>query len=251
MLPQHEPHLAVRRSAKGVSTFMAEMLEAAGILRGATPSSLVIIDELGRGTSTYDGFGLAWAIAEHLAYTSQCFTLFATHYHELTALANAPPPPSLAHEEAAGPAQVVVAEAPAAVQPRAIVNRHVTAHTTKNSITMLYGVQAGPCPASFGIHVAELAAFPSAVVAVARAKAAQLEATAGGAGALLAAVSAGSAAASGGGTAAPTVLPATPAGDEERARAKRFVAAIAAESEALLALPPDAKRHRLGELLAL
>lgn len=124
-------------TARAQSTFMIEMLEASALLRQSTRDSLVIIDECGRGTSTDDGFGIAWAIAEHLARVTQCFTLFASHYAEITALEQQQP---------------------------GVVNRHVTVAETPDSLVMLYALADGPADRSYGIHVARLAQFPARII---------------------------------------------------------------------------------------
>ncbi|MCB1769354.1 MAG: DNA mismatch repair protein MutS [Candidatus Competibacteraceae bacterium] len=127
--------------AGGRSTFMVEMSEAANILHNATPHSLVLIDEIGRGTSTFDGLALAWACAAHLARTVRAFTLFATHYFELTRLP----------EEHPG-----------------IANVHLDAVEHGDSIVFLHRVQDGPASRSYGLQVAALAGVPAAVIHQAR-----------------------------------------------------------------------------------
>jgi len=137
--------------ANAQSTFMLEMTEAAQILHGATPNSLVLMDEIGRGTSTFDGLALAGAIATQLHDKTQAFTLFATHYFELT-------------------------EFPA--KHHAAVNVHVSATESGHDIVFLHEIQSGPASRSYGIQVARLAGMPAAVVNHARHALEHLEASA-------------------------------------------------------------------------
>jgi DNA mismatch repair protein MutS len=135
--------------ARGRSTFMVEMVETAAILAQATPKSLVILDEIGRGTSTYDGLAIAWAVVEAMHDDVQCRTLFATHYHELTRLAGRLERLSL---------------------------HHVRAREWKGDLVLLHEVADGAADRSYGIAVAKLAGLPSAVVGRAKAVLAKLEA---------------------------------------------------------------------------
>jgi len=134
--------------ARGRSTFMVEMVETAAILSQATPNSFVILDEVGRGTSTYDGLAIAWAVTEAVHDRNKCRCLFATHYHELTRLAE---------------------------RLDALSLRHVRAREWKGELVFLHEVASGPADRSYGIAVAKLAGLPAPVLARARSVLAKLE----------------------------------------------------------------------------
>lgn len=127
--------------ARGRSTFMVEMIETAAIINQAGPSSLVILDEIGRGTATYDGLAIAWAVLEYLLGVNKCRGLFATHFHELTALE---------HEY------------------DALKSVHIAVREWKEDIVFLHNVEAGSAARSYGVDVAKLAGLPGALVARAR-----------------------------------------------------------------------------------
>ncbi|MDH2998347.1 DNA mismatch repair protein MutS [Pasteurellaceae bacterium LFhippo2] len=134
--------------ASGRSTFMVEMTEMANILHQSTENSLVLVDEIGRGTSTYDGLSLAWACAEWLAKKSQSLTLFATHYFELTSLPN---------------------------QLKGVANVHLDAIEHNDTIAFMHAVQEGAASKSYGLAVAALAGVPKQVIQLAKQKLGQLE----------------------------------------------------------------------------
>jgi DNA mismatch repair protein MutS len=159
-VPAHQAHIGVvdriytrvgasDNLAEGQSTFMVEMREAAAILRGATRRSLVILDEVGRGTSTYDGLAIAWAIAEYLHDVIGCRGMFATHYHELCELA---------------------------ALRSGVRNFNVAAREYGDSVVFLHKLVAGGANRSYGVAVAKLAGVPEVALARARAVLAQLEA---------------------------------------------------------------------------
>lgn len=135
--------------ARGRSTFMVEMVETAAILAQATPRSFVILDEVGRGTSTYDGLAIAWAVVEAIHEDNRCRCLFATHYHELTRLAE---------------------------RCEALSLHHVRAREWKGELVLLHEVSEGPADRSYGLAVARLAGMPPVTVARAKAVLAKLEA---------------------------------------------------------------------------
>jgi DNA mismatch repair protein MutS len=134
--------------AGGRSTFMVEMTESANILHNATDRSLVLMDEVGRGTSTFDGLALAWAIARHLVEKNRCHALFATHYFELTGLA---------------------------VEYKEVANVHLDALEHRGGIVFLHHVEEGPASRSYGLQVAALAGVPGAVTRAAKRYLQQLE----------------------------------------------------------------------------
>ncbi|MDP7537419.1 MAG: DNA mismatch repair protein MutS [Methylococcales bacterium] len=134
--------------ASGRSTFMVEMSETAHILNNATANSLILMDEIGRGTSTFDGLSLAWACAEFLANQTQAFTLFATHYFELTQLTNA---------------------------KKTIHNVHLTVREHDHKIFFLHAIKEGPASQSYGLQVAALAGVPTPVIEKAQEKLQTLE----------------------------------------------------------------------------
>jgi DNA mismatch repair protein MutS len=135
---------------RGQSTFMVEMTETANIVNNATEKSLVILDEVGRGTSTYDGLSLAWAITEHIANKIKCRTLFATHYHELTALA-----------------ELLVN----------VKNCNVAVREWMDEVVFLHKIVGGGTDKSYGIHVAKLAGIPKSILERSKEILAELEST--------------------------------------------------------------------------
>jgi DNA mismatch repair protein MutS len=140
--------------ARGRSTFMTEMVETAAILNQAGPRALVVLDEIGRGTATFDGLAIAWAVAEHLHEANGCRAVFATHYHELTRLAD---------------------------KLEAGANAHLRAKEWKGDLVFLHEVAPGAADRSYGIQVAKLAGLPKSAVERARAVLQRLEASGGSA----------------------------------------------------------------------
>jgi len=133
---------------KGISTFMSEMLETSCMFKSATENSLLIVDELGRGTSTSEGFGISWAVAEHIVKNLKSFCLFATHFHELTTMEGQIP---------------------------GVKNFYVSAISKDNQLLMQYKVKPGAVDRSYGIFVAKMLKFPEEIIKDAEQKARELE----------------------------------------------------------------------------
>lgn len=135
---------------KGISTFFSEMIEIAAIIKNADQNSLIIIDELGRGTSTYEGFGISWSVAHYILNTIKCFCLFATHFHEMSNLED---------------------------EYKGVINNHVGAKidTEKKKISFLYEIKKGYADKSYGVYVAQIAKLPKSVIHKAFQKSKELE----------------------------------------------------------------------------
>jgi len=133
---------------KGISTFMSEMLETSCMFKAATEKSLLIVDELGRGTSTSEGFGISWAVAEHIVKNIKGFCLFATHFHEITTMEGQIP---------------------------GVKNFYVSAISKDNQLMMQYKVKPGAVDRSYGIYVAKMLKFPEEIIKDAEKKARELE----------------------------------------------------------------------------
>ena len=132
----------------GISTFMNEMIEASSMIETATPRTLILMDELGRGTATNEGFGIAWAIAEHIVKEIKAFCLFATHFHEMTVM-----------EQEVGN----------------VKNYYVSADVINEKLVMKYKIKQGVIDRSYGINVAQLLKFPQEIIQEAQDRARVLE----------------------------------------------------------------------------
>jgi len=159
------------RILDGQSTFFVELSQCASALRGATRRSLVIMDELGRGTSTFDGTSIASAAVKHLVECNRCLTLFATHYHSVLDEWQDEPSVRLGHMECLVEGS----------DPLAADDGNKEAEESDHNITFLYTLGKGACPKSFGINVARLAALPEPLLADAKKKSASYEAELNGA----------------------------------------------------------------------
>ncbi|SPJ09563.1 DNA mismatch repair protein MSH2, putative [Plasmodium sp. DRC-Itaito] len=135
---------------KGISTFFSEMIEISAIIKNADHNTLIIIDELGRGTSTYEGFGISWSVAHYILNTIKCFCLFATHFHEMSNLED---------------------------EYKGVINNHVGAKidTEKKKISFLYEIKKGYADKSYGVYVAQIAQLPKTVIDKAFQKSKELE----------------------------------------------------------------------------